>query len=329
MKPTFCKVLPLVVFGVFPATFFAQEYSAVPAGAFDPGKMEMHASLSQPAVSEINGKINYSGGNMNSEEGHNFDGSITFPIMRHFGFQADALYSRIGGEDFYGGAGHLFWRDPDLGLVGFTGGYLDRKGVNTYQFGAEAEWYLNRFTLGAFAGVGKISYDNAAPFIDTEPTRFIGRVSADYYLTDDLRVGASYTTAFHDNLYKGQAEYQTTMRGVALTAEVAGGDHGYDHWLVGVTYYFGGNKSLRDRQRRDDPPSMMPQIIHGLGVYGAEYNRKGKAYVAANPGLGNLGGSGTYGFQWDMFVFPDFGIIKDKNIGIGPSPLPPPPPSWQ
>ena len=136
--------------------------------------------------------------------------------------------------------------------------------MNTYQFGAEAEWYLNRFTLGAFAGVGKISYDNAAPFIDTEPTRFIGRVSADYYLTDDLRVGASYTTAFHDNLYKGQAEYQTPMRGVALTAEVAG----YDHWLVGVTYYFGGNKSLRDRQRRDEPPSMMPQLIHELGVYG-------------------------------------------------------------
>ena len=86
MKPTFCKVLPLVVFGVFPATFFAQEYSAVPAGAFDPAKMEMHATMCPAAVSEIHGKINYSGGNMNSDEGHNFDGSITFPIMRHFGF---------------------------------------------------------------------------------------------------------------------------------------------------------------------------------------------------------------------------------------------------
>jgi hypothetical protein len=37
------------------------------------------------------------------------------------------------------------------------------------------------------------------------------RVSADHYLTDDLRVGASYTTAFQDNLYRGQAEYQITI----------------------------------------------------------------------------------------------------------------------
>jgi hypothetical protein len=296
MKPTLGKVLPLFCIIAFSVACLSQEFSAVPDGEFDPGKLEIDPAMCPAAVSEINGKINYSGGNMNSDEGHNFDGSITFPIMRHLGFQADALYSRIGGEDFYGGAGHLFARDPDLGLIGFTGGYLDRKGVNTYQFGAEAEWYLNRFTLGAFAGVGKISYDNAAPFIDTDPTRFIGRISADYYLTDDLRVGASYTTAFHDNLYKGQAEYQTPMRGVALTVEVAGGDHGYDHWLVGVTYYFGGNKSLRDRQRRDDPPSMMPQVLHGLGVYGAEFNRKGNEYLAANPGSGSLGsGNGSFG----------------------------------
>ncbi len=310
MKPPVSPALALIVSGALSTTCPAQEYSAVPDGAFDPGKMEMRTSLRSPAVSEINAKTHFSAGDMNSDDGYNFDGSITFPVMRHFGFQADGIYSRIGGEDFYGGAAHLFARDPDLGLVGFTGGYLTRKGVDTYQFGVEAEWYLNRLTLGTFAGVGKISYDNAAPFIDTNPTRFVGRVSADYYLLDDLRVGASYVTAFHDNLYKGEVEYQTPIRGVALTAEVAGGDNGYDHWLVGVSYYFGGNKSLRDRQRRDDPPSLMPQVLHGLGAYGAEYNRKGKTFVATNPNHGNWSGSGTV-------TFPGFGGIQDFTVNLG------------
>ena len=99
-----------------------------------------------------------------------------------------------------------------------------------------------------------------------------------------------------DYLVSGQAEYQTPIRGLALTAEVATGANGYDQWLLGVRFYFGGNKSLMDRQRRDDPPSLMPQVLHGLGVYGAEFNRKGSAYLSAHPGSGNLtSGGGAYG----------------------------------
>jgi hypothetical protein len=259
-------------------------------------------TLRPPAVEEINGKIGYAGGGLNSAEGHNFDGSITFPVSRQFGFQADALYSRIDSHDFYGGAGHFFWRDPTSGLVGITGGYLVRSGLNAFQVGAEGEYYLGDFTFGVFAGVGSIEYDNAAPFIDTNPTSFVGRVSADWYALEDLRVGVSYTTVFENNLVKSEVEYQTPVRGLALTGEVAAGDHGYDHWLLGARYYFGGKKSLRDRQRRDDPRSLMPQILHGLGVYGAEFNRKGSAYLSAHPATGNLsgGGGGTYGVVYTL-----------------------------
>jgi len=102
------------------------------------------AALAQdgPAVSEVNGKLSYAGGNMNSAEGHNFDGSIALPLTRQFGFQADGLYSRISDLDFGGGAGHLFWRDPKIGLLGVTGGYLGRAGVQTYQAGAEGEYII-------------------------------------------------------------------------------------------------------------------------------------------------------------------------------------------
>ena len=58
---------------------------------------------------------------MDGYSGQNFDGSVTVPIMHQFGFQADGLYSRISNLGFDGGAGHLFWRDPEIGLLGHHG----------------------------------------------------------------------------------------------------------------------------------------------------------------------------------------------------------------
>jgi hypothetical protein len=280
------------------------------------------ASLREPAVSEVNGKVGYAGGVMDSETGHNFDGSITFPIAKQFGAQADALYSRIAGEDFWGGAGHVFWRDPDVGLLGLAGGVLHREGVDTFQAGVEGAYYLGPVTIGAFAGVGSISYANSAPFIDTNPTKFIGSVSVDWYALNDLRVGVSYTTAFENNLFKGDVEYQTPVNGLALTGEIARGDHDYDHWLLGVRYYFGAKKSLRDRQRQDDPPSLMPQILHGLGLYGAEFNERGRAFVVAHPDSGILGDSYGWGLQMDIVTVPP----TPPDYPLGP-PLPPYPPT--
>ena len=90
------------------------------------------------ALSEINGEAGYAGGTMDGSEGNNFNATITLPVSHSFGFQADTLYSRIGAGDFYGGAGHFFWRDPDIGLIGLAGGYLYRSGVDTFQLGPEA-----------------------------------------------------------------------------------------------------------------------------------------------------------------------------------------------
>ena len=246
-----------------------------------------------PAVSELNGQAAYAGGTMDASEGHNFDASITLPVTHLFGFQADAMYSHIGDGDFYGGAGHFFWRDPAVGLLGLTGGYLDRTGVDTFQLGAEGQYYLGPITFGFFGGVGQINYANPEPFIDTTPTRFIGRISADYYPVDDLRVGVSYTSAFEQILGRAELEYQTPIRGLALTAEASLGSHGYDDLLFGVRYYFGAKKNLRDRERQDAAPGLMHQILRGLGLYGAEFNQKGNAYLKSQGDSGNYGAYGS------------------------------------
>jgi hypothetical protein len=285
-----------------------------------------------PAVSEINGQVDYSGGKMDSYEDNNFSGSITLPVTPLFGFQGDALYSHIGDADVYGGAGHFFWRDPAIGLAGITGGYLYRSHADTFQVGAEGEYYLGRFTLGVFGGLGQINYDGSAPFIDTHPTRFIGRVSADYYPVDDLRVGVSYTTAFENSLGKAELEYQTPIRGLAFTAEAGLGDHGYDQLLLGVRYYFGSKKNLRDRQRQDDPPGMMPQILQSLGLYDAEYKQKAEAYVPPQSAPNDPNNSGTYTETGVIIIeanrnstYPDGGGFGVQLPGA-PMPLPYRPP---
>jgi hypothetical protein len=89
-----------------------------------------------PAVSEVNGEAGFAGGTMDGSEGNNLNATLTLPVSHSLGFQADTLYSRIGAGDFYGGGGHFFWRDPDIGLIGLAGGYLHRSGVDTFQLAA-------------------------------------------------------------------------------------------------------------------------------------------------------------------------------------------------
>ncbi len=324
-NPLALRFLAIFVFSIPAGITFAQTNATVALTNASPSDMETTVSLRQPAVSEINGKVDYSGGKMDSYVANNLSGSISLPVTQQFGFQGDALYSRISDLDFYGGAGHFFWRDPDIGLLGLTGGYLHRDGmdnINTYQAGAVGQFYYKQFTFGFFGGAGSIDYQYSAPFIDTDPTRFIGRVSADYYPLQNLRVGVSFTTAFHNNLGKAEIEYQTPINGLAITGEAAIGDHGYNDWLLGLRFYFGGHKTLRERQRQDDPPGLMPQILQTLGLYGSEFNRKENAWLAANQ---NSGGGGSGGGDGGGYGVTTITVNNPGSMTMGI--LPPPPSS--
>lgn len=234
------------------------------------------------AVSGLNGKIGYSHGNMDSDPGNNLNGSFSLPVGQQFGFQADGLYTRVSSRDFYGTGGHFFWRDSDRGLVGLNVGIIDEITITSYQGGLETEWYLQDFTLGFQAGWSKIHYDTGrVPFINTHTTKFYGDVELGYYPFDDLKIAAGYTYAFDNHLALGLIEYQTPVPGLSLYADVACGEHGYEHALFGIRFYFGKKKRLKLRHREDDPASMMPGILYNMGTYGSEYNRKGREYHQA------------------------------------------------
>jgi hypothetical protein len=214
----------------------------------------------------------------------------------------------IGGQRC-GRGGHLFWRDWDRGLAGLTGGFIHGDLVDSGAGGVEGEYYLDRLTFLAGLGAAHIGYDTPVPFIDTSVTDFYAAAGLRYYLLDDLMFGATCLHLFDNELGVGQIEYQTPILGLSLFAEVAMGEHDYEHALIGAQFYLGSRKSLIRRHREDDPPSIVRQILDGIGLHGAEYNQKGRAYAASQ----GTQYTGSYGAVFDMMTVNPGSVIVDSG----------------
>ena len=256
-------------------------------------------SVAGEAVSAVNGKVGYAGGSMEGDWGDNVLVSGSVPLTPNFGFQADGLYTNVSDRDFIGSAAHLFWRDWDKGLLGFAGGGVHEEDIDSLRAGLEGEYYLKQVTLAAGAGVATLEYDNGPyPFIDDDVTDFFASATVRYYPWDDLMVSASYLHAFDNELVLGMVEYQTPIHGLSVFAQVAEGEHDYDHALFGVQFYIGQPKSLMLRHRSDDPPSVVPDILYGIGVYGAEFNKRAREFAETHPVAQGSTAGGSYGAEF-------------------------------
>jgi len=264
------------------------------------------------AVSAVNGKVGYAGGSMDGDWGNNVFASAGVPLARNFGFQLDGLYTNVSDRDFVGSAGHLFWRDSDRGLLGIAGGGIHQDDISSLRLGVEGEYYLKHVTLALGAGVASLEYDNGPfPFIDDDVTDFFASAAVRYYPLENLMLSASYLHAFDNELVLGMVECQTPIHGLSPFAQVAEGEHDYDHALFGIQFYIGKPKSLKLRHREDDPPSIMPEILYGVGLYGAEFHKEAVGYARTHGTpeggssdyglfLQSFSGSGSYGYSDGM-----------------------------
>jgi len=96
-----------------------------------------------PAVSGINGKISVLGGSLFDEGYGALSGSISVPVSVRYGLQLDGSIGTHDGEFIGGGSGHLFWRDPTIGLLGVYGSYTyhDALDGSVSRIGIEGEYY--------------------------------------------------------------------------------------------------------------------------------------------------------------------------------------------
>jgi hypothetical protein len=217
-----------------------------------------------PAVSEINGKAAIAGTfhdqkNMSEEYGGLFLGSLTAPITHDFGFQADTVLGTRDGESVAGIGGHLFWRDPATGLVGITGSYLNLNYAggapdhNVTRFGGEAELYHGDFTVAVTSG-----YQNGQNVADG----YYGGATGYWYANDNLRLGLGIANdPVNDMSGNAGVEFQPSFGVDSGMTFFAGSTIGNDDLVtgqMGIRFYFGAPKSLKLRNREDDPIANLP-----------------------------------------------------------------------
>jgi len=233
---------------------------------------EVAPELVLPAVSGINGKLELDGGfidafSSNSSWDGDFKaaGSLSIPVGTAIGIQGDVMLTDSSPTGFvYGGAVHVFTRDPNNYLIGLTGGAFRTPQGTVSAIGPEAELYMGKFSIEAWAGVDNLTYDSAALNGMTGAFGFIDGV---YYLTDDFRLSLGASSVLNNNAFHLGSEYQFQGLGFPLSvvADARLGNQA-SIFTIGLKGYFGApDKSLIDRQRQDDPPNRALDLFTAAG----------------------------------------------------------------
>lgn len=247
-------------FRVLVAGMFSLLMTAGLAMAADLSLEEFENRYSAPAVSGINGKLEFGylsvdtttpAGNTDAD-GEFVRGALTVPVGQQFGFQLDAGLTELDGSRFIGIGGHFFWRDPETALIGLYAHHIDLGELNsqTMRVGAELEWYHKKTSLELFAGLDTLE----SPFGRND--FFAGEAVAAFYPNENLRLSAGVRRTFNKTRGLAGVEFLAdTGSGIAPSlfakAEFGSGDMTIS---AGIKLYFGSKtKSLIRRHREDDP----------------------------------------------------------------------------
>lgn len=240
------------------AVFATAAYAADPVLVVDQQQFEARYEA-KPAVSGINGKIEaaytwYDIDGLDDIDLWSGAGAISIPIAHRYGLQIDGGVGRFSGNGSataYGVGAHLFWRDPDIALLGLYGDYQRVSDVDaqSWRLGVEGELYLDRISLEGFAGAEQLDLGGA------EETFFSGEAIAALYVTDNIRIHGGVGHRFDETFGVVGAEAMLPFGGnnVALFGD---GKFSGDATAIraGVRVYFGeSGKSLKARHREDDP----------------------------------------------------------------------------
>jgi hypothetical protein len=212
-------------------------------------------TLVAPAVSVPNLKFETFGGWGGANNGgggglYGVAGALSMPIGQQYGLQIDALLGSWAGHTFYGTAGHLFWRDPSVGLAGIYGSFkhVDTPGgSNLGQIAFEGEYYMPTTTVR-----GKIGWEG----LDL-PSRVFAKADLDWYATPDLALSVGYRYTGGESALALGAEWLTPHNvgghRLAVFGEGRVGQNNHNSILAGVRLYTGPAQTLKDKHRQDDP----------------------------------------------------------------------------
>lgn len=239
--------------------------------------------LEDPAVDGFNAKWEALGGSLGGKRLYGSRGAFTVPLGSVAGLQIDGAIGKLDGDRFFTVAPHLFWRNPNQGLIGLYASYTDWDrfgGVHAAQAAIEGERYFGRWTVQGIAGVEwgntasntSVATSLVAPGAGGVPgvvttnvftegynvqTRFFDQVNLKYYFTDNFAgyLGHRYLGGQNALALGGEAALPLG-KGVMASAFVEArlGEHANNGIWGGFRFYFGRkDKTLMARHRQDDP----------------------------------------------------------------------------
>jgi hypothetical protein len=218
------------------------------------------------AVDGVNGKVSAGAGSYLSSSLYYADGSLDVPLGDDFGLQVDGIVGKIHDFTFYGGGAHLFWRDPNTALLGLYGSIVHINlpfifSVDIEHLGGEVEWYASdNVTLSGTVGGERLAIN---PFGHT--TRWFDKADITFYPSDNFSVGVGHRYTLGSHAAVLNAAYQFEGSGISLFAQARAGENHNSGLFGGLTYAFGGDKTLKERSREDDPADTLVEDLGGGG----------------------------------------------------------------
>jgi hypothetical protein len=209
---------------------------------------------SQPAVSQVNGKVSLEGGTAGAPGRSSAlgmaEGAFSAPLGHSFGLQVDGLAATSYSTFVGGAAAHIFWRDPQIGLFGPVAGLASGRGRTVGWYGAEGEVYAPLFTISGHAGY----QDAGSSVVIPSGGFYIGRLTV--YPIPDLALTAGGGQFAGRAQGVGRIEYQpgfVARHNLAFFVDGSVDDSSSYAVTGGVRIYFGPDKTLIRRHREDDP----------------------------------------------------------------------------
>lgn len=167
---------------------------------------------------------------------------LAVPLGHSFGVQVEA---GVGTDSYDGFAGHLFWRNPDSGMVGAFASYNAVESAHIDRFGGEAALYLDRFTVE-----GQLAAQSGAL-----GSGLYGEGDLSFYVTPHFALRAGIETMPHVTDGIVGFEFQPapeSFSGLSLFADGEFGDSTVI--LAGIKLHFGSEgASLVYQDRHEDP----------------------------------------------------------------------------
>lgn len=267
------------------------------------------------AVSAPTLTVDGSGGSVGGSPSGFVAAAGTVPLGDRFGFQLDGALGQSGERGQGGAGGHLFWRDPSIGLLGVTSMWSRIGGWNVLRHGVEAEAYLGDFTVAPSAGLQR---GNA-----NKGTSSSGYATLDlsWYALDDLKLSVGGTGFTNVRAGFAGVEWQPDSdTPFSLFANAGGGNRGPGFAVAGLRYAFGaGKSSLKDRHRHGDPENIVSFANAGGGGGGALATQAQAVATTSTRTAASNGGGGNGGcFVAGTSVLMADGTAKAiEGVGVG------------